>query len=145
MKYDDASWRYGGDFPSDLPHSAGATHTGMFVAWALLNGLAGEIHIEDFPEDLELLQDRSITPGAYFLQTCDGKFTDEDLNDTGNQFANDYFDFKNGSYLADYEGLLGAGCKTVYHIPDSWETFDALKPLLDQRFGEWQASSKNKS
>src|SRR6266404_3538306 len=36
MKYDDASWHYGGDFPEDLPREAGATHTGMFVAWALL-------------------------------------------------------------------------------------------------------------
>ncbi|MGN6118448.1 MAG: DUF7832 domain-containing protein, partial [Rhodanobacter sp.] len=43
MKYDDASWHYGGDFPKDLPDEAGATHTGMFVAWALLSGLAGQI------------------------------------------------------------------------------------------------------
>jgi len=41
MKYDDASWHYGGDFPDDLPDEAGATHTGMFLAWALLSGLGG--------------------------------------------------------------------------------------------------------
>lgn len=40
MKYDDASWHCAGDFPKDLPEAAGATHTGMFLAWALLSGLA---------------------------------------------------------------------------------------------------------
>jgi hypothetical protein len=33
MKYDDASWHYGGDFPADLPREAGSTHIAMFLAW----------------------------------------------------------------------------------------------------------------
>ena len=41
MKYDDASWHYGGDFPSELSSDAGATHIGMFVTWALLVDLGG--------------------------------------------------------------------------------------------------------
>ena len=143
MKYDDASWHYGGEFPADLPESAGATHTGMFLAWALLNGLAGELHLEDFSEDFESLKDRSVTPGEYFLRNCDGKFTDEDLNELGNRFASDYFNFKAGSYLSDYEELLGDGCETLYHIPDTWNTFDSLRPVLDRRFTEWQASLGN--
>ncbi|WP_265102660.1 hypothetical protein [Acinetobacter sp. 'aerobic (ED)'] len=39
MKYDDASWHYGGDFPADLPQEAGATHIGMFLTWMLLQTL----------------------------------------------------------------------------------------------------------
>lgn len=39
MKYDDASWHVGGDFPKELPPEAGATHIGMFAAWCMLNGL----------------------------------------------------------------------------------------------------------
>jgi len=60
MKYDDASWHYGGDFPKDLPNEAGATHIAMFVAWCLLNGLAGEIHTDDFPEEFELLKPQQL-------------------------------------------------------------------------------------
>src|SRR5690606_19686323 len=101
MKYDDASWHIEGEFPADLPAEAAATHTGMFVAWALLAGLAGEVHIEDMPEGISRLQARSITPGAFFLAACDGKFTDEDLSDEGNAFAADYFDFEHGQYLTD--------------------------------------------
>lgn len=69
MKYDDASWHYGADnFPKDLAEVSGATHTGMFVAWALLSGLAGSIHIEEFSDDIPKLVNRSVTPAAFFLK-----------------------------------------------------------------------------
>jgi hypothetical protein len=138
LKYDDASWHYGGDFPEDLPDEAGATHTGMFVAWALLSGLSGSIHIEDFPEDIPKLRERTLTPGQFFLASCDGKFTDEDLNAEGNSFVQAYFDFEKGNYLADYESALGEGLPTMYHVPDTWASFDMLKPILDRRLREWR-------
>ena len=47
MKYDEASWHYGGDFPADLPASAGATHIGLFLAWMLIKGFASEELADD--------------------------------------------------------------------------------------------------
>lgn len=140
MKYDDASWHYGGDFPKDLPPEAGATHTGMFLAWSLLSGLAGDIHWEDSPEGIPMLTDRSLTPGAFFLRFYDGKFTDEDLNEEGNAFAHHYFDLQTGKYVHDYGETLGFPEDDLYHVPDSWETFDRLKPVLDRRYAEWKKS-----
>lgn len=32
VKYDYASWHYGGDFPEGLPETAGGTHMGMYLA-----------------------------------------------------------------------------------------------------------------
>lgn len=143
MKYDDASWHYGGRFPKDLPIEAGATHTGMFVAWALLSGLAGNIHVIDFPDSIPKLRSRSLTPGRFFLEECDGKFTDEDLNDEGNAFTLYYFDdFKKCQYLKDYEANLGRGLEDLYHVKDTWENFDLLRPVLDRRFIEWKALSQ---
>jgi hypothetical protein len=140
MKYDDASWHYGGTFPKELPSKSGATHTAMFVAWALLSGLAGEIHVIDFPQDILKLHSRSLTPARFFLDECDGKFTDEDLNKEGNAFTLDYFDgFKNCQYLKDYEAILGGELESLYYVKDSWENFDLLKPVLDQRFSDWRA------
>jgi hypothetical protein len=141
MKYDDASWHCGGDFPSDLPIEAGATHTGMFVAWALLSGLAGDIHVNDSPAALEKLRSRVVTPGAFFLEACDGKFTDEDLNDEGNAFAQAYFDFEHGSYLSDYDKILVGGLPTQYHVADTWENFDKLRTVLDKRLEEWRQNA----
>jgi hypothetical protein len=111
----------------------------MFVAWALLSGLAGQIHVEEFPQDLEALRTRSITPGQFFFKFCDGKFIDENLNEQGNAFAAAYFDLTHGSYLADYESVLGGEFPSLYHVPDTWLSFDRLKPTLDSRFSEWLA------
>ena len=142
MKYDDASWHYGGQFPKDLPDEAGATHTGMFVAWALLAGLAGELHSDEFPEDVEKLRSRSVTPGQFFLEACDGKFTDEDLNDDGNAFAQEYFDFDRGAYMKDYDRLLANGLPSQYHVADTWTNFEKLRPVLDKRFADWRRSRR---
>lgn len=140
MKYDDASWHSGGDFPKDLPSEAGATHTGIFLAWALLSGLAGELHESELVEELEELRRREITPGAFFLRTCDGKLTDEDLSTEGNEFAQDYFDFESGQYLEDYDRVLSSGLPSQYHVPDSWESFDRIRPILDDRLSQWRSS-----
>lgn len=138
VKYDDASWHYEGKFPEDLPNEAGATHTGMFVAWALLSGLAAEDHIKAFSGELSQLRSRKISPGAYFIKTCDEKFTSDELSNEGNTFARFYFDLQAGKYLQDYERLLAEGLPSTYHVPDTWDSFDKLKPTLDQRFLEWQ-------
>ena len=139
MKYEDVSWHSGGDFPQEMPAEAAATHTGMFVAWALLSGLAGEIHLEDLEEDLSALKSRAITPGAYFFQVCDGKFTDEDLNDEGNAFAESYFDPGKGKYLSDYGKVLGRDLPGLDHVEDTWANYDRLAPILARRFNNWKA------
>ena len=143
MKYDDASWHYDGDFPADLPPSAGATHIGMFVAWAILHGFAGAIHTEDFPDTLEQLRQRAITPGEFCIRACDEKFTDEDLSDDGNAFARNYFGAEDGqgNYIADYEATLGQGKPSLYYVADTWANFDLLAPILEKRLDEWQAKA----
>jgi len=138
MKYDDASWHYGGNFPRELPDAAGATHIGMFLAWALLNGLAGEIHLSEFPQMLEKLETRAITPGQFLVEACDEKFTNEDLNEEGNLFAQDYYRGDHARYLSDYEKALGKNVPTLYHVPDTWESFDRLAPVIAARFNKWQ-------
>lgn len=144
MKYDDASWHYGGDFPPDLPPEAGATHIAMFLSWAVLNGLAGEYHIIDSADDLARLQRREVTPAAWFIRACDEKFTDEDLNEEGNSFALSYYGNGEGllgaedSYLADYCDAFPAA-EQLYKVADSWDSFDALAPKIASRLGAWRS------
>ncbi len=140
MKYDDVSWHVNGNYPPELPHQAAATHTGMFVSWALLTGLAGPLR-QDIPDGIAALQQRTTTPGQFFWEYCDGKFVDLALNKEGNAFAKAYFDFAKGSYLADYEAVLGGELPSLYHIADTWENFDRIKPLLDKRLLAWRSRS----
>jgi len=139
MKYDDASWHYEGDFPDDLPQSAGATHISMFLAWSILQGFAGSILTEDSPDSLERLRKREITPGQFLIEACDEKFTDEDLSDEGNSFAEFYYKSESGygAYLDDYEGTLGQKGHSLYYVGDTWENYDRLTPVIKQRFEEW--------
>lgn len=139
VKYDDASWHYGADFPPELPLKAGATHIAMFVAWAALNGLAGDYHTREAADDLALLRQRKITPTEWFIRVCDEKFTDEDLNAEGNAFARAYYGNEgdlptsSGSYLADYAEIFSTA-PTLYHVNDSWASFDAIAPVISKRF-----------
>ena len=141
MKYEDVAWHNGGeDYPKDLPPEAAATHTGMFLAWAMSSGLASSMLAGDAAE----LRARKVTPGAFFYNQCDGKLTDEDLNDEGNAFAQAYFDPEGAKYLNDYDAVLCHGLQTAYHVPDTWTSFDRLKPRLDRRLVEWRRGELGK-
>ena len=44
MSYDRADWHYGGDYPKDMPPENGGTHIGIFLAWAIIHHLEGDLH-----------------------------------------------------------------------------------------------------
>ena len=135
MKYEDVAWHSGAeDFPKELPAEAGGTHTGMFLAWALLGGLGNP----EFAEDMAPLKARSTTPGRFFYDQQDGKFVDEQLNDEGNAFATAYFEPEKGGFLQDYADVLAQDVETAYHVADTWANFERLQPMLDRRLAEWR-------
>jgi hypothetical protein len=125
MKYDDASWHSGGNFPKDLLPDAAFTHTGLYLAWAVLSGLASK-ELQD--EELAKLTAR-LTPSCQVYRAIDGKLTDEDLSDEGNAFTKVYFDFEVWQYLKDYGEILCEGLPTMYHVADSWENYERLSYL----------------
>jgi hypothetical protein len=133
VKYDDASWHYGGEFPEDLPTSAGAIHIANFVAWASLNGLGGaEL------EDMEALQARTVTPTDWFVRLCDEKFIDKDLSSEGNSFAVAYYqDPGLNGYLADYDTTFSQH-GGAYRASPGWDSYDAIAPVISSRFAEWR-------
>lgn len=133
-KYDDAEWHYGGEFPKELPEEAGATHIGMFAAWAMLAGL----NSEEFASDVKLLKSRKMTPGQFIMEQWDGVFHPDMLNDEGNRFAAVYFQAEDGNFLKDYEATLEGKLPSLYHIKDSWENFDKIKPVFDRRLEEFR-------
>jgi hypothetical protein len=140
MKYDDASWHTGGDFPSDLPPEAGATHIAFFVAWAVLNDLGSAYHTQDAAKDLESLRLRAVTPGTWFIQACDAKFTDEDLSEAGNAFALEYYKAES-RYFLDYDETFPS-VPSLYHVEDNWMSFDAVVPTIRARYEAFLNSKK---
>ncbi len=106
---------------------------------------ARDIYASELQEDLVKLRTPTVTPGEFFLNSCDGKFTDDALTDEGNAFAQEYFDFNTGSYLKDYERILVKKLPSQYHVQDTWTNFDTLRPVLDRRLAEWRRRRSSSS
>jgi hypothetical protein len=129
MKYDDASWHYGGDFPTGQPEEHSGTHIGLFLKWCFMQGWAGEIHLDEEPELVELVCRGEMTGTEFLFKLCDGKLTDEDLSDEGNAFAADYYG-DDGYYLEDYEKTFG---DPMYRLSEKDVDFLLFTKLLDAR------------
>jgi hypothetical protein len=143
MTYDRADWHSGGEFPSDLPPECGGTHIGIFLAWAIMNGLEGALHREDSQGELRLVRERRMTGRDFLFRACDGKFWDEDLNEEGNAFAQQYYSREGGGYgpyLQDYEATIAKGLPSTYHVADSWEVYDRIAEVIDRRYAQWRSS-----
>jgi len=109
MKYDDAEY-YFLNFETDLPNEAGGRHIGLFLEWAILRGLAND-ELMARAADLH----SGATNGTDLLfDHCDGKLTDEDLNEQGNAFA-----------TAVYE---------AHHVQDVFEAMNARDDEPDSMF-----------
>lgn len=141
---DRMDWHYGGDYPSELPTQNAGTHIGMFLTWAFDNGLIGDLHLEEDQDELKKLKAREITGVDFLINLCDEKLWDEDFDEIGAAFAMDYYQDDNSPfparYLEDYADVFAEyDIPTLYHLPNTWENFDKLKPILDQRFAQWKA------
>lgn len=146
-KYDDASWHYGGDYPKNLPDENAAIHIGMFLTWCIDNELLSEELKEDCSEDIQNIKNRKMTGGEFLIKNCDEKFIDDDLCEFGNEFAGDYyvhdakFAKKYSSYGNDFCEIFSE-YETAYHVEDTWENYEKIKNVIDQRFEEWKKYKK---
>lgn len=129
MKYDDASWHYGGDFPADSPEEYGGVHIALFMKWCFAQGWVGDLHGEEEPEDVEKVIYGELSATEFFFKYCDGKLTDEDFNEEGNQFASEYYG-DNGLYLNDYANNFG---DLMYVAKEETHDFAALSKMIQAR------------
>lgn len=129
MKYDDANWHSEGNFPKGSPAEYGATHIALFLKWCFINGWAGELHLKEWPDDTQAVIDGTKSATSFLLQNCDGKFTDEDLNEDGNLFAQRYYG-KDGLYLDDYSREF---FDLMYVEPEHAHNFQLFSDMIEQR------------
>jgi len=132
MKYDDASWHYGGKFPKGLPKRNGGTHIGMFVAWMIEHGLMSEEHELEARAELARVRARKMTGTDFLFVVCDEKLTDDDFSPEGNRFALAYFE---GAYTDDYLRTFKVKDDgSVYTVADTWASYERLRPAIDRAY-----------
>jgi hypothetical protein len=124
-----------------LPPGHAATHVGIYLAWAVLNGLLSDWHRLNSKEKIERLQQREITGAQFFFAACGDRFSEKDLNLEGNLFTRAYYENgpgKRGQYFKDYAKTLSADLPSFWHVEDTWQNFDLLAPTITQRFEAWK-------
>ena len=146
MSYDRADFDYSTD-EQPLPKGHAATHIGMFLAWAVLNGLEGEFHRAHSAELLAKLRRREITGRQLFEAVCQEKFSEKDLNEEGNRFAQEYYvdaAGRRGEYFADYKRVLTARLPSFWHVADTWENYEKIAAAINRRYEDWKAPRPRK-
>ncbi|MGV0654938.1 hypothetical protein ABQE48_13825 [Mycolicibacterium thermoresistibile] len=124
MTYDDAGWHYDSVIEQGLPLGQAATHIGMFFAW-----LAHRNMVDPDFTDITPLIARTMTPGQFLTARCAGEINSSMLTPRAAAFTeaayrnylNSYGDLP---YIAKFDG--------TYVVPDTWETYDAVAPLIDE-------------
>ena len=111
-------------------------HTGLFFAWLVNNGLMSEFFIHETGSEIEKLKARKITPSTLYMK-WDGVLLGEMLSDQGFQFAIKYFDFDNGTYLADYENVFNVTGDQIFTVKDTWDNYLKIKPAIDAAYEKW--------
>ena len=146
MAYDRAVFDYSTeDHP--LPKGHAATHIGLFLAWAIMNGLENEWHRQRSPELLQKVKRREITGRCFFELACGDQFSERDLSPEGNAFAEYYYSNQageRGRYFDDYKKVLAGNLPTFWHVADTWENYDRLAPWLTRRYQEWKNPPRKK-
>jgi hypothetical protein len=114
-----------------------------------MRGLEGGIHKDYEAGKIALLdvRNRKMTGREFLFKLCDEKFWSDDLNDVGNQFAKWYYeDNKEGrpTYFDDYAQVFAKDVPggDTYYLKDTWENYERIAAVIDQRFTEWQSGAK---
>jgi hypothetical protein len=138
VKYDDASWYHGGEFPKDKPREFGGTHIALFLRWCFAKGWAGPLHLSEEAEKVAAVINGSLAAADFLFDCCDGQLADEDLSAEGNQFASQYYG-NNGLYLSDYAGQFG---ELMYVASESAHDYKKFAAMIDSR---WQSGILTKA
>ncbi|KQS00759.1 hypothetical protein ASG12_07830 [Williamsia sp. Leaf354] len=132
MTIDDASWHYDSVGDLGLEVSASGIHIGAFLAWAALRGLVAT----NKQAAIVAAHQRRVTLSDYTFTYFHGEFRSLDLTETGTAFAKAAY----RTYLTTLSSVPAvARYDNSYEVPDTWDTFDAISPLLDDIYAYWKA------
>jgi hypothetical protein len=140
MSYDRADYNYSTE-EQPLPKGHAATHIGMFLAWAVFNGLENDFHRQNSADLLARLRRREITGRQFFEAACREQFAEKDLNPEGNEFAEYYYRDaagERGLYFTDYKNVLDSALPSFWHVADTWDNYDKLAPVITRRYRDWK-------
>ena len=126
-----------------LPDEQASVHTAFFLGWLIENDLYSE---EFYSESKEQIEDYKLKKktAIEIYDWWDRCLIDDMLNDEGNAFAQDYFDFDKGVYLSDYANILVGELPSEFHVQYSWENQEKMSAKITKRYEKWKEKQNKK-
>ena len=121
-----------------LPDEQASVHTALFLGWLIEYDLYSEEFSSESKEQIEEYKSKKKT-AIEIYDWWDRCLIDDMLNDEGNAFAQEYFDFDTGAYLSDYAEILMGDLKSEFHVPYSWENQEKMSIQITKRFIKWKS------
>ena len=104
---------------------------GLASGTHLEHGVDGEVPDESLP----LLDERTLTPGAYLDEYLDGQLDPSFFTAEGCAFVEAEYD----AYLEAYERIPAVTSgENMYAAPDTWLLYNAVEPVLDELYAAWR-------
>ena len=112
---------------------------GLLLAWLVHRDLlSGKLTTSPMRPAIDEVRGRRMT-GPELYERMDGTLNRQMLTPGGNSFVAGYLEHDEGNLYADLEEAFFGRYRSVYHVRDTWESYDALAPLIDARFARWEA------
>jgi hypothetical protein len=141
IEYDLWRWHTEGVFPKDQPPEQGYVHIGMFVVWLVDLEMLDPVWVAKSGSErvVEAIRDRQDAPCA-LRDVTDGRLASDMLTAEGQSFTGAYYAPEYG-YARDWHRLFRRLADN-YAVPDEWQTYDRVGPLIERRYREWIAAGR---
>lgn len=141
IEYDRWKWHIEGEFPKERMPEHGYVHIGTYLAWLIRQGMLdpGWVARSGVNRAVAAVNDGSESVTALRDMTG-GALTSEMLSADGLAFTSAYYAPEYG-YPRDWRQVFGRRADR-YDVPDEWETYERIAPLIDRRRAEWVAAGK---
>ena len=140
MKYFDVSWA-----ESESQMVEQARLFGTILSWAANRELLSDAQAKYSADMIARIKTRSVDGDQFFANICftlcDGKICDHDFGDVGKAFMSHYIEKNLQLFSDDFYQAHGE----ILPANDSWETYDKLSLVFEQRFNEWRVNASRTS
>jgi hypothetical protein len=135
--YDKAKYHYETVANYGLPEDSAYYHTAYFLKWLIEKDLVGGVFLDDFSEELSQCKNNKMSVIKLY-KIVDRCLVSDMLSEEGNRFTLYYFDFENGSYLADYAEALASDLESIFHVSYNDEIYNQIKQVIEKRYNDWK-------
>ena len=143
---DHQDWHTEEDFPNDLQAVHALTHMGMYFQWMAQTQLLHPKVIEQLGNKLTQLQQGQLSGRDILEHSLGRQLLLSFFNDLGKRFSEYYYADEEegyGQFMSDYYTALRVDLlPSLYHVPNTPESYDAVATQFDLAYIKWRESLK---